>query len=50
MIKLLNLKTSLDPEFTQQLQAYLAKPSDERDVRQGAMLLLRINSNRYLYA
>ena len=44
------MKTSLDPEFTQQLQAYLAKPSDERDVRQGAMLLLRINSNRYLYA
>lgn len=40
----------LDPEFTQQLQAYLAKPSDERDVRQGALLLLRINSNRYLYA
>ena len=40
----------LDPEFTQQLQSYLAQPSDERDVRQGALLLLRINSNRYLYA
>ena len=40
----------LDPEFTRQLQDYLATPSDERDVAQGALLLLRINSNRYLYA
>lgn len=36
----------MDPKFTEQLRAYLAQPEDERDIAEGAMLLLRLDRNK----
>ena len=36
--------------LTQEIQSYLALAPSDRDVAQGAMLLLRINRNRIIYA
>ena len=35
--------------MTESIQQYLAQPPEERDVAQGALLLLRINRNRIVY-
>jgi hypothetical protein len=40
----------MDNEFTERLSTWLNTPKSERDVADGAMLLLRLNNNRYLYA
>lgn len=39
----------MDPNFTEQLKAYLAQPENERDIAEGAMLLLRLDRNKARY-
>ena len=39
----------MDKEFTESLKRWLETPRKERDVREGAELLLRINGNRHIY-
>lgn len=39
----------MDKEFTESLKRWLETPREERDVREGAELLLRINGNRHIY-
>ena len=39
----------LDPAFTQQVQDYLAQPIEQRDLKHGAELMLRLNRNRSLH-
>lgn len=39
----------LDPKITQDLQAWLNTPDQERDILAGAELMLRLNHNRALY-
>lgn len=39
----------LDPAFTQQVQDYLAQPIEQRDLKHGAELMLKMNRNRSLY-
>lgn len=39
----------MDKAFTQDIADWLATPREERDVRKGAELLLRINGNRHIY-
>lgn len=39
-----------DPDFTRLLQQWLNTPDDEKDIAQGALLLLRIDRNRVLYS
>lgn len=40
----------MDTKFTEQLQAYLATPREERNVAAGAEMMLQLNRNRILYA
>lgn len=39
----------MDKAFTQEIADWLETPREERDVRKGAELLLRINGNRHIY-
>lgn len=39
----------MDHKFTEQLEAYLAKPEQERDIREGATMLLRLDRNKMRY-
>ena len=39
----------MDKEFTESLKRWLETPREERDVKEGAELLLRINGNRHIY-
>jgi len=39
----------MDPNFTEQLKAYLAQPENERVIAEGAMLLLRLDRNKARY-
>ena len=39
----------MDKKFTESLKRWLDTPREERDVREGAELLLRINGNRHIY-
>ena len=39
----------LDPAFTQQVQDYLAQPIEQRELKHGAELMLRMNRNRSLH-
>lgn len=39
----------MDKAFTQDIADWLETPREERDVRKGAELLLRINGNRHIY-
>lgn len=39
----------LDAKLTKKIQAWLGAPKEERDLRTGAELLLRLNRNRWLY-
>jgi hypothetical protein len=39
----------MDKAFTQDIADWLETPREERDVRKGAELLLRINGNRHVY-
>ena len=39
----------MDKAFTQDIADWLATPREERDVRKGAELLLRINGNQHIY-
>lgn len=39
----------MDKAFTQDIAYWLETPREERDVRKGAELLLRINGNRHIY-
>ncbi len=39
----------MDPKFTERLKAYLAKPEQERDIQEGATLLLRLDRNQMRY-
>lgn len=40
----------MDNKFTQQLTEWLNTPRDQRDILAGAMMLLRLNKNRFFYA
>lgn len=40
----------LDNKLTTTLQSYLAQPMEQRDLDEGALLLLRLNRNRWLHA
>ena len=40
----------LDKEFTQDIQKWLDCPREQRDLAQGALMLLRLNRNRFLHA
>lgn len=40
----------MDNEFTKQLIDWLDRPRNQRDYSAGAMLLLRLNNNRFLFA
>lgn len=40
----------MDTKFTAQIQYYLATPREERDVAEGAEMMLKLNRNRILYA
>lgn len=39
----------MDEKFTKSLQEYLNAPEDQRDVAEGAMMLLQLNRNRIFY-
>ena len=39
----------MDKQFTEQLQAWLALPRDERDWDAGAIMLLQLSGNRIMY-
>ena len=40
----------LDKEFTNDIQKWLESPKEQRDLAQGALMLLRLNRNRFLHA
>ena len=40
----------LDQEFTNDIQKWLDSPREQRDLAQGALMLLRLNRNRFLHA
>ncbi len=40
----------MDNKFTQQIADWLNTPRTQRDINDGAMMLLRLNNNRFLYA
>lgn len=40
----------LDQQFTNDIQKWLDSPREQRDLAQGALMLLRLNRNRFLYA
>lgn len=40
----------MDNKFTQQISDWLNTPRTQRDINDGAMMLLRLNNNRFLYA
>lgn len=40
----------MDHNFTAQLADWLNSPRDQRDIAAGALMLLRLNNNRFLYA
>ena len=40
----------LDQQFTQDIQKWLDCPREQRDLAQGALMLLRLNRNRFLHA
>ena len=40
----------MDNKFTQQLADWLNTPREQRDIPAGALMLLRLNNNRFLYA
>ena len=40
----------LDKELTQDIQKWLDCPREQRDLAQGALMLLRLNRNRFLHA
>ena len=40
----------LDQEFTNDIQKWLESPREQRDLAQGALMLLRLNRNRFLHA
>lgn len=40
----------MDNKFTQQISDWLNTPREQRDIPAGAMMLLRLNNNRFLYA
>ena len=40
----------LDQEFTNDIQKWLDCPREQRDLAQGALMLLRLNRNRFLHA
>ena len=40
----------LDQQFTNDIQKWLDCPREQRDLAQGALMLLRLNRNRFLYA
>ena len=40
----------LDQEFTNDIQKWLDSPKEQRDLAQGALMLLRLNRNRFLHA
>ncbi len=40
----------MDNKITEQLTEWLNTPQEKRDIPAGAMLLLRLNNNRFLYA
>lgn len=40
----------LDKQFTQDIQKWLDSPREQRDLAQGALMLLRLNRNRFLHA
>ncbi|MDE6330058.1 MAG: hypothetical protein K2L83_05015 [Muribaculaceae bacterium] len=40
----------MNHEFTQEVGAWLATPAAERDLLKGALLLLRLDTNRFQYA
>ena len=40
----------MDNKLTQELTDWLNTPKDKRDITAGAMMLLRLNNNRFLYA
>lgn len=40
----------LDKQFTQDIQKWLDCPREQRDLAQGALMLLRLNRNRFLHA
>ena len=39
----------MDSKLTQEIQAWLNQPASERNIQQGAMMLLKINRNQVLY-
>lgn len=39
----------MDEKITKQIQEWLDTPADERDIQQGANLMLKLNRNRVLY-
>ena len=41
---------TMDNKFTQQISDWLNTPRTQRDINDGAMMLLRLNNNRFLYA
>lgn len=40
----------MDNKFTQQISDWLNTPREQRDIPAGAIMLLRLNNNRFLYA
>lgn len=40
----------LDQQFTNDIQKWLDSPREQRDLAQGALMLLRLNRNRFLHA
>ena len=40
----------MDNKLTQQITDWLNTPRERRDIGAGAMMLLRLNNNRFLYA
>lgn len=40
----------MDNKLTQQIADWLNTPRAQRDINDGAMMLLRLNNNRFLYA
>ena len=39
----------MDKQFTEQLQAWLALPREERDWDAGALMLLQLSGNKIMY-
>lgn len=40
----------MDHKLTEQISAWLNTPRQQRDIAEGAMMMLRLNNNRFLYA